>query len=75
VATTSGDAEAVRAYLAQQGLSFPTLVDEDGSVGRTWGVKGVPASFVVDADGQVAHAAVGYTTELGLRLRLWLAGR
>ena len=75
VATTSGDAAEVRAYMAQEGLSFPTLVDEAGDVGRDWGVKGVPASFVIDADGQVAHVSVGYTTELGLRLRLWLAGR
>jgi thiol-disulfide isomerase/thioredoxin len=75
VATTSGDAAAVSGYLQQQGLSFPTLVDEDGSIGRRWGVQGVPASFIIDADGQVAHATVGYTTGPGLRLRLWLAGR
>lgn len=75
VATTSGDAAAVRAYMRQEGLTFPTLVDEDGDVGRQWGVRGVPASFVIDADGQIAHATVGYTTGLGLRLRLWLAGR
>lgn len=74
VATTSGDAAAVRAFMDKEGLSFPTLVDEDGSVGRRWGVKGVPATFVIDAEGQVAHATVGYTTEWGLRLRLWLAG-
>lgn len=73
VATTSGDAAAVRAFMAQEGLSFPVLVDEDGDVGRSWGVTGVPASFVVDAGGQVAYAVVGYTTELGLRFRLWLA--
>jgi peroxiredoxin len=74
VATTSGDAAAVRAYMARQGLSFPTLVDEDGTIGRRWGVKGVPASFVIDASGEIAHATVGYTTGPGLRVRLWLAG-
>jgi thiol-disulfide isomerase/thioredoxin len=75
VATTSGDSAAVSAYLQQQGLSFPTLVDEDGTLGRRWGVRGVPASFIIDPDGQIAHATVGYTTGPGLRLRLWLAGR
>ncbi len=75
VATTSGDAAAVRAFMQREGLSFPTLVDEEGVMGRTWGIKGVPASFVIDGDGNIAHATVGYTTGLGLRLRLWLADR
>lgn len=75
VATTSGDAAEVRRYLQEQGLAFPTLLDEDGSLGRRWGVKGVPASFVIGPDGQVAYATMGYSTGLGLRLRLWLAGR
>lgn len=74
IATTSGDAAAVRAYLQQQGLHFPVLLDETGEVGRAWGVKGVPASFIIDPAGDVVHATVGYTTGIGLRLRLWLAG-
>lgn len=75
VATTSGDTEAVQAFMKREGLSFPAIVDEDGAIGRQWGVKGVPASFIVGPDGNVAHATVGYTTGLGLRLRLWWAGR
>ena len=39
-----------------------------------WGVRAVPASFVVDGTGQIRYVEVGYTTGIGLRLRLWLAG-
>jgi hypothetical protein len=37
-------------------------------------VHAVPASFIIAADGQIRFVEVGYTTGMGLRLRLWLAG-
>lgn len=73
VATTSGDAQEVAAYLAEHGLAIPVLMDEGGGIARSWGVRGVPATFVVDVDGGVRFAGLGYSTELGLRFRLWLA--
>jgi peroxiredoxin len=73
VATTSGTRDEVAAYLAEHGLRIPVLMDEDGDLARAWGVNGVPATFVIDRDGGIRHAAKGYSTELGLRLRLWLA--
>jgi thiol-disulfide isomerase/thioredoxin len=75
VATTSGDAAVVRAHMQREGLSFPVLLDEEGRLARAWGLSGVPASFVIDPDGRVAHAMVGYTSGIGFRLRLWLADR
>lgn len=73
IAHQSGDADEVSAYLAQQNLSFPVLLDEDGQLGALWGASGVPASFVLDGQGQIKSIAVGYTTGLGLRARMWLA--
>jgi len=58
VATGSGDAAALRAYMTERGLGFPVRV---------------PASFVVDAQGRIRWAGRGYASEWGLRLRLWLA--
>ncbi len=73
VATTSGSADEVAAYLQEHGLTMPVLLDEAGQLAQAWGVNGVPASFIIDRDGAIAHAAMGYSTEWGLRLRLWLA--
>lgn len=73
VATRSGTAEELTSYLQEQGLGMRVLVDEDGEIAARWGVSGVPASFVVDSQGQITFAGVGYTTEIGLRARLWLA--
>jgi peroxiredoxin len=70
----SGDALAVEGYLAEHGLSFTTVVDEQGRLAEAFGVRAVPTSFVVDAEGQIAFAERGYTTPWGLRLRLWAAG-
>jgi hypothetical protein len=38
-------------------------------------VRGVPAHFVVDGQGKVRFAVVGYATEWGLRARLFWAER
>lgn len=73
VATTSGDAGELADYLAGQGLQMPVLMDEDGAIARAWGVSGVPASFVIDTAGRIRYAGMGYSTEIGLRLRLWWA--
>ena len=73
VATNSGTPTEVAAHLAREGVRFPVLMDETGAIARQWGVSGVPAAFIVGTDGVISHAGVGYSTEYGLRLRLWLA--
>jgi len=73
VATGSGDEAKISSYLRKSGLGFPVLLDESGELASQWGVVGVPASFVIGPRGEIAFATVGYTTEMGLRLRLWLA--
>ena len=73
VATNSGTAEELQAYMQEHGLGKRVLLDEAGHLARAWGVTGVPASFVVDRSGAIRHAAMGYSTGWGLRLRLWLA--
>jgi len=74
VAMQSGSPADVAKHLAEQRLDFPVLNDPDGRVSAAWGVHAVPASFIVDRDGRIRFVEIGYTTEIGLRLRLWLAG-
>ena len=74
VAMQSGKTEEVVRYMQQQGLTFPAINDADGIISRSWGVNALPASFIIGTDGKIRFIEVGYTTSLGLKLRLWLAG-
>jgi thiol-disulfide isomerase/thioredoxin len=74
VAMQSGKSDAVATHMREQGISFPVVNDPDGSIARTWGVHAVPVSFIIAPDGKIRFVEVGYTTGIGLRLRLWLAG-
>lgn len=74
VAMQSGTQEEVLRYMREHGLAFPVVNDPDGSIARAWGVHAVPASFIISPDGQIRFVEVGYTTGIGIRLRLWLAG-
>lgn len=43
-----------------------TGADRNGRVAIEWGVYGVPETFVVDADGQIAHKHIGPLTQKDL---------
>lgn len=73
VAMQSGDAARVQAVLKQRQLDWLTAIDADGQIARRYGLQSVPAFVVVDAQGRIRFAEVGYTSELGMRLRLWWA--
>ena len=40
---------------------------------RAFGFFAVPVFVVIDAQGQIRHPQIGYTSELGMRARLWLS--
>jgi thiol-disulfide isomerase/thioredoxin len=75
VAMSSGSAVQVAAYLRGKGLAWPTLVDTSGRIAAVYGLKGVPAFIVIDRNGTIRSVSIGYTSELGMRLRLWWADR
>ena len=69
---SEGEAE-VKSYMQENGLTFPVMLDDSGELARSFGLKGVPASFILSPSGEIRFVESGYTTELGLRLRLWLS--
>jgi thiol-disulfide isomerase/thioredoxin len=73
VAMRSGGGQEVRDYMQAHGLDFPALADEDGSLSARFRVRAVPTSFIVDPRGDIHSLEVGFTSEWGLRARLWLA--
>jgi peroxiredoxin len=74
VAMQSGDAEEITRYLEGEGVNYPVLPDPDGRLAARYGVTAVPATFFLDEQGRIRASTVGYTSEWGMRLRLWWAG-
>ena len=73
IAIDSGPPDAVGEVMRQRGYAWPALADPDGAIFRQYGFRGVPAFVVVDPGGNIRSVAMGYTSEIGLRLRLWWA--
>ncbi len=74
IASWSEGKTAVNTYMQQNHLTFPVMLDNSGTLAQTFGVKGVPASFILNRQGEITFVETGYSTEYGLRFRLWLAG-
>lgn len=74
IAMQSGDNEELSQFMRQEKLSFMVINDESGVLSHSYNIRGVPVSFIVNKENQIKFVEVGYTTELGLRLRIWWAG-
>lgn len=73
VALRSGGAEAVRAHMQREDLGHPVLRDDSGRLAERFGVRGVPASFIIDGAGRIRYHNTGLTPAWELRLRMaWL---
>lgn len=75
ISMQSGTDDEVRQFMNKNKLTFKVINDEDGELSQQFGIRGVPASFIINRRGEIVYSEVGYTSEWGLRFRLWLAGR
>ncbi len=53
------DADTVGAFQMDYPMSFPVLLDSKGEIGRSWPVKGLPTTFVIDTEGNIVYQAMG----------------
>ena len=75
VAMQSGEATQVQRVLRQRGLPWATAVDPRGTLASALGVRAVPVFAVIDRQGRLRLPSVGYTSGIGMRLRLWWVDR
>lgn len=61
-------------YMQQNGLDFPALDDVEGEWAKQYGVKAVPTTFIIGPEGNIEFIESGFSSEIGLRLRLWWLG-
>ncbi|MFK5950965.1 MAG: protein disulfide oxidoreductase [Methylococcales bacterium] len=72
VAVKSGNKQAVQNYLTKKRLNWNVVNDPLGSIAEKYQTRGVPSIFFLNKQGEIALTTTGYTSEIGLRLRLWL---
>ncbi|WP_111642330.1 protein disulfide oxidoreductase [Marinimicrobium alkaliphilum] len=69
VAIASGDNARVQAYQDAKGYGFDTINDPRNLLARAWGISATPTILILK-DGEVASSTTGFTTPVGLWLRM-----
>ena len=52
--------DTVLKYVLKNGLSYFNLLDSDGQVSAMYGVRSTPMKMLIDKDGNLLAAALGY---------------
>jgi len=66
------NAAEVQEFIDKTGVSLPVLMGNPATA-SAWSVKAFPTYYVIDAQGRISSRSVGYSTKLGMWLRVWLA--
>ncbi len=61
--------DVVRNYVREQGINSQVLLDEQGSVGQTYGTDSIPMQVLVDRNGIIRHIQVGFNPRMSSELR------
>jgi thiol-disulfide isomerase/thioredoxin len=72
------DSQAIAAFRQDLGLRVPVLMDEDGDVAQSYGVRALPATFLIDDAGALRQQRLGplLKGEVGTPWsRAWLASQ
>jgi peroxiredoxin len=57
--TVQDDPAAIAPFLAENGLTFPVLLDGDGTVTGAYQVRSLPTTFFIGRDGVIREVVVG----------------
>jgi thiol-disulfide isomerase/thioredoxin len=61
--------DIVRDYVREQSIHSQVLLDEQGSVGETYGIESIPMQVLVDKSGIVRHIQMGFSPRMSSQLR------
>jgi thiol-disulfide isomerase/thioredoxin len=61
--------DVVREYMRQQNLGSQVLLDEEGSVGKTYGTEAIPMQVLIDKTGIVRDIKTGFDPRMLPQLR------
>ncbi len=74
IAVNSGKNSELQKYMKDNNLSYKVLNDKNGFFAQEFKVAVYPTTFIYDKDKNLIFSEVGFTSTLGLWLRMWWAG-
>lgn len=69
----SGSNNDIVNYMQENELDFNTINDQSGFYASKFNVAAYPTTLIYDKDQNLVFSEVGYTSTLGLKLRMWYA--
>jgi thiol-disulfide isomerase/thioredoxin len=63
---------AVRSFMRDLDLSYPAALDGDGAGSRSFGVRGLPVTYLLDREGRILWKAIGSREWDGPHARAYL---
>ena len=63
-----GAEPAIASFLRDHGITFTILHDADETVSRLFRTNGVPETYLIDAEGRIAHRWIGRIDPLGAQV-------
>lgn len=73
VAVNSGKNKEINTYLKENNFSFNVVNDENSIYSNEFKIAVFPTTFIYDKNRDLAFSEVGYTSTIGLFLRMWWA--
>ena len=61
--------EVVRAFIEDEGYTFPILLDEDGSLADSYGIRAFPTSLLVTPDARLEESIIGYDSSIEWKVK------
>ncbi len=74
IAVKSGNNAALTSYMDEHSFDYRVINDANGKWAEAFDVTAYPTTFVYDSSGEICFSEVGYTSTLGLLVRMWWAG-
>lgn len=73
IAVNSGTNSEIQKYMNDNDLNYKVLNDKSGFFAQEFKVAVYPTTFIYDKDKNLIFSEVGFTSTLGLWLRMWWA--
>jgi thiol-disulfide isomerase/thioredoxin len=73
IAVDSGTSAKLRAYIKEKNYTYRVVNDSLKHLSKEFNIAGFPTTFIYDKNKKLIFSEVGYTSIIGLYLRMWWA--